>query len=328
VSDFPDVPGYALELGQRYNELGIFLASAQRFPEAEQALRDGLRVQEKLLAKSPDRSDYRVELGRGEGNLGTLFAQAGKVGLAAQQYRKGISLLEEQEPRLTAAPALPGYLGELIKIHVNLANLMTTHGKPAEAEKSWLRVLQLREKLVKEYPLVPGFRLETVGALHELGQRVLQAQQFGAAQVYYAKAVEHLRELTRGPGAAPEMWANLYLVQLQLATSLVALKDHAGAYQVVREMAPEARPKDRHDDSAAALLARCITLADNDSQLPEAKSKELAKTYADLALALLHRAVANGFQDLDFLRQSEDLQPLRAHEDFQQLVRELAAPKK
>jgi len=96
---------------------------------------------------------------------------------------------------------------------------------------------------------------------------------------------------------------------------------------VVRELAPEARAKDRQDQIAAGLLARCVPLAAEDKKLPEPKGKELAKIYAELAITLLRQAVASGFQDAAFLRTSEDFQALREREEFQKILKELPSKK-
>jgi serine/threonine-protein kinase len=327
VRDFEDMAGYAFELGKRYNDLAIFLVDAQRFSEAEQAWRDGMAVQEKLVAGNPERPEYRADLGRSEGNLGILFARQGNVEAAERQYRQAIASLEKHEPKLAATPAMPGYIGELVKIHSNLANLMTALNKPAEAEKSWLRALELREKLVQAFPSAPSFRLELVGALNDIGNRVMPNQKFDLAKAVYTKAVEHLRELTREPGTAPQMWSNLYLMQLNLAASLVGLKDHAGACRVVRELAPELKPKERQDHRAAAILARCVELAQRDGGLAQEKRQELAGSYADQAVNLLRQAISNGFSDVEFLRKNEDLEAIRGREDFRQLLGEVQTKK-
>ena len=253
MRDFPGTPGYAQELGKRNNDLGIFLVGAKRFPDAEKAWQDGMKVQEQLRAQYPDRPEYRTDLGRSMGNLGILFAQAGDFEKAEKQYRKGIAFLEEFEPKLTVTPALPGYIGELIKIHDNQANLMIALNKPAEAEKSWLRIVELREKLVQAFPQVPNYRLEAVGTLNELGQHATQNQKYGEAKTFYGKAAAH--------------------------------------------------------------MARCAGLVEKDSKV--------AHAYAEQAIALLRQAVANGFQDAELLRRSDDFQAIRARADFQDILKEL-----
>jgi eukaryotic-like serine/threonine-protein kinase len=313
LRDFPDVPGYGKELGKLYNELGVLQSSTQSFPAAEKAWNDGISVQEQLVANRPDQLEYRIDLGRSHGNLGILFAQAQNFERAEKQYRKGIALLEEYEPKLTVTAALPTYVGELVTIHQNLANLMVALQKPAEAEKSWLRILELREKLVQAFPQVPEYRLAAVAKLHELGASALPNQKYGLARTFFDKAQEHLHFLTRGMNGASALWNDLYVIQYQRAVCLVGLKDYEGAYQAVHELAPQA--KKRADHLAAALMARCAGQVDPDSPV--------ATKYAAEAVTLLRRAMTNGFNDTAYLNNNEDFQSLRARADFEAILTEL-----
>ncbi len=313
VRDYPDVPSYGQELGKLYNEFGVMLSSAKRFPDAEKAWRDGMAIQEQLVTQRPDQLEYRTELGRSYGNLGIMFAQAQDFEKADKSYRKGIALLEEYEPKLTVTPALPSYLGELVKIHQNLANLMVALQKPAEAEKCWLRILELREKLVQAFPQDPQYRLAAVAKLNELGASALPNQKYALAKTFFDKAQEHLRFLTQGVNGTPALWNDLYVIQYQRAVCMVGLKDYEGAYQAVRELAPEA--KNRADHLAAALMARCAGQVAKDS--PDAKK------YAAEAVALLRQAVTDGFKDAAYLNNNDDFQALRAREDFAAILTEL-----
>jgi hypothetical protein len=79
--------------------------------------------------------------------------------------------------------------------------------------------------------------------------------------------------------------------------------------------------KDRY--KAACVLAGCTPLAAKDAKLPEARRQELAKEYADRAVAALRQAVADGYRDAAQLRKDPDLDPLRGRDDFRKLLAEL-----
>ncbi len=318
MRDHADVPGYSQELGKLYNELGVLLSTAQSFPAAEKAWQDGMAVQQQLVTKHPNQPEYRTELGRSYGNLGIMFAQAQNFERTEKQYRQAIGLLEENEPKLTVTPALPSYLGELIKVHQNLANLMAALQKPAEAEKSLMRILDLREKLVQAFPQDPQYRLGAIATLHELGTSGLRNQQYTLAKHFFDKAQEHLEFLTNGKNVTPTLWNDLYVIQYQRALCLVGLKDCEGAYQAVHALSPQA--KNRQDHLAAALVARCAGLAANES--PETKK------YGDAAITLLRQAVINGFTDTAFLNNDDDFQSIRARADFQDILSALRAKNK
>ena len=79
---------------------------------------------------------------------------------------------------------------------------------------------------------------------------------------------------------------------------------------------------------AACILCNCVTLADKDAKLSETKRKELAKSYADRALALLRQAISKGYQDAASMKKDTLLDPMRSRPEFQKLLDELEAKTK
>ena len=54
-----------------------------------------------------------------------------------------------------------------------------------------------------------------------------------------------------------------------------------------------------------------------------ARRKELARGYAERALALLRQAVQRGFKDAARMKKDPDLEPLRTRDDFKKLLAHL-----
>jgi len=117
--------------------------------------------------------------------------------------------------------------------------------------------------------------------------------------------------------------SGLGLVEVQLKG-----KDHAAAAQAVEDLVKIAPPKGNEPPLAAELLVRGMLLARSDADLADAQRKELAGKYADRAVALIRQAIAAGFQDVDYLKNAAGLAPLRARDDFQKLVEDLAVKKR
>jgi hypothetical protein len=88
------------------------------------------------------------------------------------------------------------------------------------------------------------------------------------------------------------------------------------------------KPISTGEYAAACILARCVPLAERDSQLAKGQRKERAREYADRALATLRQAVQNGYRDVAHMKKDTDLDPLRSHADFQKLLKELEAKAK
>jgi hypothetical protein len=109
----------------------------------------------------------------------------------------------------------------------------------------------------------------------------------------------------------------------ELARSHLGLADHVRLATTAEKLANFGDDSPTDTYIAACILCRCIRLADKADQLPEARRKELANSYADRALALLRQAVALGFNDAEHMNKNPDLEPLRARAEFRKLLDEL-----
>jgi serine/threonine protein kinase/Flp pilus assembly protein TadD len=114
-----------------------------------------------------------------------------------------------------------------------------------------------------------------------------------------------------------------------LGQALEANKDLRGAIAAYARAAkltseqPRAGPNHWTDFlSAAALLAKCATLAEKDGRLAPEKRSDSAEQYARQAVDMLRQAIANGYKDTSALRQAPALAVLRSREDFQKLLAE------
>jgi hypothetical protein len=103
------------------------------------------------------------------------------------------------------------------------------------------------------------------------------------------------------------------------------LADHAKVITTAEEIVRFGHEPALDTYGAGCLMARCITLAEKDAALPEAKRKELAESYAQQALALLQEAVKIGYKDLARMKKDPDLESLRQREEFKKLLAELEA---
>jgi serine/threonine protein kinase len=74
---------------------------------------------------------------------------------------------------------------------------------------------------------------------------------------------------------------------------------------------------------AGCLIAGCVPLAEKDIRLPKAKRYELANSYRDRAIVLLHTAIEHGLTDVDLVRDQVYLRPLYGSDNFNKLVNEL-----
>jgi hypothetical protein len=74
------------------------------------------------------------------------------------------------------------------------------------------------------------------------------------------------------------------------------------------------------------VLARCVTLAATDLDLPDARRAELAKAYADQAVSLVREALEKGHSDLEVIRKDPSFDSVRARPDFRSLLASSKGP--
>src|SRR5262249_34945735 len=75
--------------------------------------------------------------------------------------------------------------------------------------------------------------------------------------------------------------------------------------------------------NAACMLADAARVVSSDEGLPEGERKQLRKKYSDEAVALLDKAVKEGFTDRAQFGKDKDLDPLRERPDFKALLADL-----
>jgi hypothetical protein len=104
--------------------------------------------------------------------------------------------------------------------------------------------------------------------------------------------------------------------------------EHGAAVVAASELLEAAVEPANDAYNAACFLARCVPLAEKDKQLADAKRKELARAYADKALAALRQAIQGGYKDVAHMKKDPDLAAVRDREDFKKLLTELEAAAK
>ena len=318
----PTVPVYPLELARVLNDLGIFLASNGRGDEAEKVWGQALSLQEKLIAQFPTTPVYRQEAANYHGNLGVLYSQGGRLVQAEQSYREAAAQLEQL---VKASPATPVYWQNLISPYSNLISLITVTGaQPAEIEKNWRRLVELRTKLADAYPKAAQLQSDVGLSLAGFAGQLRTEGKATQARPLLEEAVKRQQtaiKLSPGNGVYKQRLAGHYLL---LAQTLLDLKDYVQAASVVAELVKAAPSTWADQQRAAACLARCAGLAEKDKKLSSVDREKLVNDYADRAVALLRKAIAHGFKDADYLRRTADFEPLRSREDFKKVAAEVA----
>jgi serine/threonine protein kinase/tetratricopeptide (TPR) repeat protein len=309
-------------LAGSYGGLGVVLTELKREKEAEKLLRQALEVHRKLADDFPGVLDYRRELAASTKNLAYFLTRQGKNAAAEEPYRQALDL---RKAIVKQAGPVPDYRRELAGSYHGLAWVLKATHQPKEAESAWRASLEIWQQLAVDLPQVPDFQDGLAGTLTNLAKLHNERREFEAAVALLDKARTHLQTALKTKPkdrGFRDSYRNYLVV---LAQSRVGLGDHTRLATTATDLAGFGFEPAKDSYDAACFLARCVTFANQDTALHEARRKELAQTYTEQALALLRQAVTRGFKDVARVKKDLDLEPLRTREDFRKLLANLEA---
>jgi tetratricopeptide (TPR) repeat protein len=320
LAGFPTVPAYRRELAVSHQNLGTILRARGQAREAEAAYHDATAIFKQLATEFPGAPEYRQDLARSYLDLGIVLSAAGRAQEAEEAYRHALVLRKE----LAAAfPANPNYRQDMARTHTYLGELLRTTGRAQEAAGAQRDALALSQQLVADFPTVPAYQNELAGTMVNLALSLHGRGELQPARKLLEQALPHHEAALRANPRHPNYRTFFRNNRLALAEILVDLGDHAAAAATAGQLLQAAVDPATDPYNAACLLARCVPLAERDSQQPEARRRELATAYSDRAVAALRQAVQGGFKDGAWIEKDKDLASLRGRADFQKLLKDL-----
>jgi serine/threonine protein kinase/tetratricopeptide (TPR) repeat protein len=322
AAEYPAVIGYTQELAKSHNNLALLLEEAKRNTEAEESHRAAIAILKQLSLDFPDTPDFRRDLARSQGNLGILLKKLNRLVEAETVYREA---LQTRRQLAGDFPDIPAQRQDLAVTLNNLATLLRDTGRPKEAEQAYREALALHKELAERYAADPEHQNQVAGTMVNLGRFLYMQRSYSAARELLDDAVPYHRAALQ---ANPRHVGYRFFYRnnrWRLTETLIALKEHAAAAIAAQEFLDAATAPQQDPFQVACLLAACVTLALNDDRLESGARLALAQSYGDRATAALRQAVDHGFKELDKIRKSPDLDPLRTRGDFNKLLAEAEA---
>jgi serine/threonine-protein kinase len=282
-------------------------------------------IAERPVSDHPDAAAFRYELAEIYSRLARDQQGAGRPAEAFRSQGDAVALLE----RLAAEhPDSMDYRQSLASALSSAGNLRTDAGRPAEALPFFQRALQIRQRLAAEYPTVTEQQY-LLGRLHMF---------IGKALAVLGRAGEAIEPLERAGALFERLLADhpdfagyaedLAYAELNIAN---AQKDLGKKAEARRALEHAAELLERGSTIPAIYNLACVKsrlseLAPSDPAGRTQGAGAGREAHAERAIAALRRAVASGFRELDLIRTDPDLDPLRARQDFQMLLLDLALP--
>jgi serine/threonine protein kinase len=322
VAEFPARPNYRQWLARDYHTEGTRLQAAGELPKAEVAYRRAVDLQEALVADVPAQPAYRRDLAACQSDLANLLREVGHFEEAEALYRQALAI---QVALVEEFPKSPHHRCVLANTHLSVGLLFQETGRLADAGAADRQALAVQQPLVDEFPTVPAYQSQ-LGAILNNWAKVLGAQgHWEEARAHLERAIAHQQLALQAKPKYSEYRRFLRNHYEVLTDTLIHLGKHGDAVRAAANLA-DVFPEDPNDAYLAAQgVAGCLDLAAKDQALSLADREALARTYRDQALALLHRAVRQGYRDLGRLKEDPTLRALRPSQEFRELLNDLEA---
>jgi len=323
--EFPNRLQFRRELAASHNGLGAVFHETGRPEKAETAYQDALAIRKELAGEYPGRPELRQELARSHFNLGTLFQATRRLKEAEAAYADALAL---QKPLARDYPNWPELRQDLSSSHNNLAIVFDATGRPKEAEAALADALALFRRLVADFPNEPQREYFVAGTSVSLADFRLGQRDFKGAKAYLDDAVGHQEAALKARPQSPDYRRCCRMYLTTLIQTDAGLGDQAGAQRDAEQLRDLGWEPPATAYEAGRALSLCIPVVQKDDQLDAAQRQAAVKFYGDQALAMLRAAVAQGYKDVEHMKQDKDLDAVREREDYKKLLAQLEAKEK
>jgi serine/threonine protein kinase len=192
VKEFPEEVKLSADLARTLTNLGDLLGSEGQDAKAETAFQESIAILEQLVNEFSSVPIYRRYLAMACNNWGALLNQATQRTKAADAFRRAADLMDLDALRklFPVGTAIPAeYLQELSSAFNNLGVVLRGQGKPEEAEKALRRGMEIKAKLVGDFPTVPKYRQQLARSLNNLSVELHVLKQHDAASTALKEAI-------------------------------------------------------------------------------------------------------------------------------------------
>jgi tetratricopeptide (TPR) repeat protein len=286
-------PDFALA----HYHLGACLLARRAYDDAAAAFEKAVRLQ-------PGHALARLALGA------VLCDHKHDYDAAVTQFREVIRLTPDDD-----------------RAYRNVAIALEKKGRSADALAAFRELAAVYEKRLQRSPGDAAGHSDLGGVLHDLAQRLRRQGRTAEALPLMERALFEQRVAVRLDARPATYRRRLRDCCGALADLFLELGRHEESARAAREM-PRALDEWHSHFHAAGYLASCVPPAEKDGQLSAERRMALAREYADEAVAMLRRAVAQGYRDAHHLKTEAAFTPLRSRADFQELLARMQAPSK
>jgi serine/threonine-protein kinase len=312
-------PAVRRQTGRVYGSLGDAWRERGSIQKAEEAYDQALALQKKLVEESAGEPAYRNDLIITQSNRAKLLQARQRFAEAEEIYRQIIPL---QDQLAAEFPNEPDYLSEAARYRFELGNLLEESRNARQAERFYREALAKVEKLAAKHPDRPDYQAEQGQAATSLALFLNDSQPDEAHRL--------LEESLKAHQQAHRLVPNSKEYHRRLQDCYHDLEDFLRQHHKHQELAQLAERQrqdfaDNPQDTfrAAGYLAEAAELVQETRGLTAKQRAKRVDDYGKQAVALLDKALKEGYSNREQLEKDPTLNPLRERPDFQKLLADL-----
>jgi len=299
------------------------LAARGRTSEAKRALVDAVSAAERLRAASPSEATSDDITATALSDLGDLIqVGTGRATEARVFLNRALAI---REKRVAKNPGESDAIDKLATTYVSLAGTYRDPKSTEEAEAFYRKGLSHYARLTSEHPQMLGYRFGYGQALHKLADLLHDRGRLEEARPIARQAIQRLSDAYAANIRNPDYRAAISRAYWTLCAIELDRKNHREAARAVREYRRIEPNGFEEALESARFLCRCARLSREDQSSSATDRVAMARAYTDQAMEALRSAGRDGFRDVNALKAARTYEPLRARDDFQQLVRYIEA---
>jgi tetratricopeptide (TPR) repeat protein len=230
-AEFPSEPRYWVALAESYSSAATTLSVRERHEEAERELSQVLVLRQRLVADFPDVANYRQDLALAYSQLAVHQLNTGRLPQAEDSCTQAIDLFEKLQAELASAAECRLQLA-ICRRHLGL--VLVNRGRPQEGVKLLRQSGAVLERLVKDSPMEPAYRLHLAWNLWWLGVH-LEETLSPEVEEAFRRAVALDEKLAADFPNVPEYRGHLALCNHHLGEVLVETRRPEEAEKAYRQ---------------------------------------------------------------------------------------------
>jgi thiol-disulfide isomerase/thioredoxin len=319
----PDDPFARRQCGRVWARLADVAWRSRNFPQADDAFREALRLQQELAKQLADKPEYQVDLALTHAEQARYLQYKTEASAAQSAMGQAFAIRDRLAKK---HPGDPKYRLQAERDRFALANMLEEAGHARQARAAYEEGLAQVQKLAARRPSAELFHF--TGEIADSLGFVLAAREPTRAVKLYEDSLEGRRKAYRLAPFSARYLDGLRSYYGVLATEMKKQGLHKRLAKLAEKVAEEA-PDPRNDTYNAGCLMALAATAVGIAKEPAAERAKLADGYAERAVKFLAKASQAGYpsnrHEREHMDKDPDLDPLRRRPDYQKLLAQLDA---